>query len=103
MVLTEEKAKVISEYLMVDKERAQHLLEMAPEAAAEEMNAGGCNVTAEELIEFGEAMAQATGNVELSAEDLDNVAGGLGVVATYLAACGIALACGYVVGRIDKW
>ena len=103
MVLTEEKAKVISEYLMADKERAQRLLDMAPEAAAEEMNAAGCGITAEELIEFGAAMAQPSGNEELSEDDLENVAGGLGLVATYAVACGIALACGYGVGRLEKW
>lgn len=103
MVLTEEKVKVIAEYLMADKERAQHLLEMAPEEAAKEMNEAGCNVTVDELVEFGVAMSQVSGKEELSEADLDNVAGGLGVFATYLIACGIAAACGYGVGRLERW
>ena len=103
MVLTAEKAKVISDYLMADKERAQRLLEMAPEAAAEEMNAAGCDITVDELIEFGAAMTQVSGNEELTDDELENVAGGLGIIATYAVACGIALACGYGVGRLEKW
>ena len=103
MMLTEEKAKVISEYLMADKERAQKLLEIAPEEAAKIMNKAGCNVTAEDLIEFGKVMSQVANKDELSDTDLDNVAGGLGVIATYAIACGIAIVCGYGVGRLEKW
>ena len=101
MLLTEEKAKVISEYLMADQERAQRLLEIAPEDAAKEMSADGCAVTAEELVEFGSAMAQAFGKEELSENDLENVAGG--AVGAILLACGIAAIAGYGVGRLEKW
>ena len=103
MALTENKAKVISEYLMADKDRGEHLLTLAPEEAAKEMNDDGCGVTAEDLIEFGAAMTQVADKEELEATDLDNVAGGLGVVATYAAACGIAFVAGYAVKRIEKW
>lgn len=103
MTLTEEKAKVISEYLMADKERARKLLEISPEEAAKIMNEAGCAVTADDLIEFGKVMAQASDKEELSDEELDNVAGGLGVIATYAIACGIAIVCGYGVGRLEKW
>ena len=103
MVLTENKAKTISEYLLADKERGKRLLALAPEEAAKEMNAAGCGVTAEELIEFGNAMGQITDKEELEASDLDNVAGGLGLVATYALACGIAFLAGYAVKRVEKW
>lgn len=103
MALTETKAKVISEYLMSDKERGERLLTLAPEEAAKEMNAAGCDITAEDLVEFGDAMGQVADKEELEASDLDNVAGGLGVVATYCAACAIAFAAGYAVKRIEKW
>lgn len=101
MLLTEEKAKVISEYLVADKERAQRLLEAAPEDAAKEMSVDGCTVTAEELVEFGSAMAQAVGKAELSEDDLENVSGG--AVGSVLLACGIAAVVGYGVGRLEKW
>lgn len=101
MLLTEEKAKVISEYLVADKERAQRLLETAPEDAAKEMSADGCTVTAEELVEFGSAMAQVVGKAELSEDDLENVSGG--AVGSVLLACGIAAVVGYGVGRLEKW
>ncbi|MBQ3011725.1 MAG: hypothetical protein IJD81_11090 [Oscillospiraceae bacterium] len=104
MLLSAEKAKAISEYLMADKERAQRLLAMDPKEAAKEMSATVSGITADELIEFGNEMSQAVvGNGELSDSDLDNVSGGLGVVATYAVACGIALLCGYGVGRLEKW
>lgn len=103
MALTENKAKAISEYLMADKERGERLLALAPEEAAKEMNAAGCDITADDLIEFGDAMSQVADKEELEANDLDNVAGGLGLVATYAAACGIAFVAGYAVKRIEKW
>ena len=86
---------------MADKERAQRLLEVAPEDAAKEMNADGCAVTAEELVEFGSAMTQVAGKTELSEDDLENVAGG--AVGAVILACGIAAVCGYGVARLEKW
>lgn len=103
MILTEQRAKLLADYLMEDKERANRLFNMAPEDAVSEINAAGFNFTTEELIEFGDAMSIAAKNGELTEDDLEDVAGGLGVVATYLIACGIALACGYGVGRLNKW
>ena len=101
MLLTEAKTKVISEYLMADQERAQRLLEIAPEDAAKEMSTDGCVVTAEELVEFGAAMAQVFGKEELSENELENVAGG--AIGSILLACGIAAVVGYGVGRLEKW
>lgn len=103
MALTEDKAKIISEYLMADKERAQRLLEMVPEEAAKEMNIAGCDIDVDELVEFGSVMAQVANKEELSDEDLDNVAGGLGIIATYAIAAGVAAVVGYGVGRLDRW
>lgn len=103
MALTENKAKTISEYLLADKERGAHLLELSPENATAEMNTAGCDITAEDLIEFGDAMAQVADKEELDANDLENVSGGMGIIATYAIACGIAFAAGYAVKRLEKW
>lgn len=103
MLLTEGKARVISDYLAADKERAKRLLGLDPNEAAAEMVAAGCDVTVEELVAFGAAMAQTIGKDELSDTDLETVSGGLGVIMTYVVACGIAVACGYGVGRLEKW
>lgn len=104
MVLTEERAKLLASYLEQDKERAKRLFDTAPEEAVKEINAAGYDFSVEELIDFGDAMSLAVSkNGELSADDLENVAGGLGVVATFAIAYGIAIGCGYVVGRLNKW
>ena len=103
MILTEMKAKAISDYLTADVERAQGLLEMTAEDAAIKMNADGCDVTADELVEFGGAMVQVSGEDELSDTELEGVAGGIAPVLVYAAACGIALGCGYIVGRLEQW
>ena len=103
MVLTEEKGKMLADYLMEDQERANRLLSMSPEEAVKELNAAGYSFTAEELVEFGDVLSVAVNQGELSEDDLENVAGGLGVVATYCVACGIAFVCGYAVKRLEKW
>ena len=103
MVLTEARAKLLADYLMSDQEKAKRLFDMEPEDALKEINADGYDFTVEELIDFGKAMSLAANKEELSAEDLENVAGGIGIVATYCIACGIAIACGYGVGRLNKW
>lgn len=103
MILTEDRAKLLADYLMEDQEKAKRLLEMAPEVAVKEINGAGYDFTVEELIEFGDAMSLSVSKGELSDEELSNVAGGLGLVATYCIACGIAAACGYGVKRLEKW
>lgn len=103
MILTETKANAISEYLTADVERARGLLEMTAEDAAIKMNADGCDVTADELVEFGGAMVKYANDGELTDTDLDDVAGGLGVVAIGAIACVASLGVGYIVGRIEQW
>jgi hypothetical protein len=102
MILTEEKAKAISDYLVADQDRAKDLFEMSAEDAAVKMSADGCDVAADELIEFGHALAQVTGEGELSDTDLDNVAGG-SVTLAVVGACAVACGVGYLVGCFDRW
>ncbi len=103
MALTNEKAKEISDFLTADIERGKGLLDLAPDVAAKEMCDAGVDVTADELIEFGNAMKQESGNEELNASELDNVSGGIGAIAAYAIGCGIAFGVGYVTRRVEKW
>lgn len=83
------KAKEISIYLAEDTERAKEVLAMQPEDAWKRMTADGLDVSLNEIIEFGGQLRNAVPeNGELNVEELENVAGGFGVVAT-LVACGI--------------
>jgi predicted ribosomally synthesized peptide with nif11-like leader len=103
MALTEDKARTISGFLAEDQERAKKLFGMEPEEAAKEFVAAGYDISAEDLAEFGAKMVKCGNSGELSDEDLEDVAGGLGVIATFAIAYGIAIGCGYVVGRLSKW
>ncbi len=84
--MTKERIQAIGKVLENDEQR-KALLAMEPAAAAEELKKEGYDFTADELIEFGNLVAEATSTGELNAEDLDNVAGGA-VSLTVLAALG---------------
>ena len=103
MALTENKARIISGYIVEDQERAKKLFGMEPEEAAKEFVAAGYDISAEDLVEFGEKMVKCGNNDDLSDDELEDVAGGLGLIATYAIAYGIAIGCGYLVGRLSKW
>ncbi len=81
--MTTERIQAIAEALEKDELR-QAVLAMEPEAAAEELKKEGYDFTAEELIEFGKLVADATSTEELNAEDLDSVAGGAVTIVTLL-------------------
>ncbi len=102
-MLTEERGKKLADYLSSDTDRANRLLALSPEEALKIINADGYDFTEAELIEFGDILASVSDKKELSEDELSDVAGGLGVVATYAIAIGIATACGYGVGRLGKW
>lgn len=81
--MTKERIQAIAEVLENDDLRRE-LLAMEPANAAEELKKNGYDFTAEELIEFGTLVAEATNTGELNAEDLDAVAGGAVTIITLL-------------------
>lgn len=78
--MTEERMNQIVDAILRKGDEAQLLFEMEPEAAAEKLANSGFPVTADELVELGEAVnkAKLSGNAEgeLNESDLDDVAGG---------------------------
>lgn len=78
--MTEERMEQIVEAILAKGDKAQALFDMEPEVAAKELTSGGFPVTADELVELGEAVnkAKLSGNAEgeLNEGDLDTVAGG---------------------------
>lgn len=94
-MLTQERAQILANYLNADIDRAKKLLEMAPEAAMNEINAAGHDFTVEEIVEFGKQLqAAAAQEGELDEEALNNVAGGL-VVEGVVISC---VALGFKIG-----
>lgn len=81
--MTKEKIQAIAEALENDELR-KSLLAMEPAAAAEEFQKNGFNFTADDLIEFGTLVVDASSTGELNAEDLDSVSGGSVTVLTLL-------------------
>lgn len=81
--MTKERIQAIAEVLENDDLRKE-LLAMEPADAAAEMKKKGYDFTADELIEFGTLVAEATNTGELNAEELDAVAGGAVTIVTLL-------------------
>lgn len=81
--MTKERIQAIAEALENDELR-KALLAMEPADAAAELKKEGYDFTADELIEFGTLVADATSTGELNAEDLDSVAGGAVTIVTLL-------------------
>jgi len=77
-MLTQERAEKLMEYLNQDEARTLKLLELDPEAALAEINAEGYDFSADELYDFGQALASVSkkDEGEISADELDDVAGG---------------------------
>lgn len=72
-VLTEERAKLLSEILISDKDRAKKLLGLGAPEAMRKINALGNDFTLEEIKEYGKALVSAS---EVNDEALESVAGG---------------------------
>lgn len=79
MILTNEKAEKLANYLNTDPERAKALLEMNVEEALAKINADGNDFTVDELQEFAELMVRTSESKsgELDANELESVAGGV--------------------------
>ena len=78
--MTQERVNAIAAVLNADEDRAKKLVEMEPAAAAEALKAEGYDFTADELAEFGDILSKANQSGELDADQLDEVAGGIGFV-----------------------
>jgi len=111
MVLTEERAKKLSDYLIADVEKAQRLADLPADEALVLINAEGYDFTIDEIKDFGLVMervsSQSNQNEELNEEELEEVAGGIVITSAVLAA-GVALftagvTFGYKVARDRGW
>lgn len=92
MSMTIERTEAFANYLKADVDRANKLIELAPEDALKVINADGNDFTLEEITEFGEnlkAVAMQNQSDELDEASLENVSGG--VIAT--AAAAVYLTC----------
>ena len=78
-MLTKERAEILNNYLSADAAKAEALLNLEPEEALAQINAAGFDYTIEELMDFAKALKLAKADGELDVEDLDDVAGGLGL------------------------
>lgn len=80
MVLTNERAELLSNYLAADKDHAEELLKLSPEEAMVKINADGYDFTTEEIAAFGkeltDSVARMNSGEELDADTLEQVAGG---------------------------
>lgn len=76
--MTIDRANTIAKAMGTNEAEVENLLSLAPEVAAEQLNAKGYDFTAQELVEFVEFVkANAVQEGEISEEQLDNVAGGV--------------------------
>lgn len=56
--MTNDRSLILADVLLEDKEYAEKLLRMSPEAAAEELSKKGYDFSANELIEFGNELSE---------------------------------------------
>lgn len=98
-MLTKERKDLITAYLSTNEEHTKALFNMMPDEAVVQINANGYDFTVDEIREYGENLKRLAeaGDGELNAEDLENVAGGLGTLAI-LAIYGAVAAGGFGVG-----
>lgn len=107
MVLTNERAEMIANYLKEDVDRANKMSDLSPEEAAKVINANGYDFSAEEIKEFAENLKKvAAQGDELNEENLDEVAGGVIAAAAatvYLACITIGIGLGTAAAAKWKW
>ena len=84
MVITNERAELLANYLKADPARAKELLEMNVEDALAKLNSEGYDFEEDELLAFDELMANVKEdeNGELDQKTLDAVSGGFITVGT---------------------
>ena len=100
-MLTQARADVLSEFLTSDQERTKKLLALNASEALVQINGLGYDFTLDEIHEFGKVLqASVTQDVELDAEALDEVAGGL-VITTAAVIAGALFVGGGVIGWLS--
>ena len=94
-MLTEARAEILTNYLCGDADRAKSVFDLDPKDALEKINAEGMDFTIEELEEycasFKTYVSQQAGDGELSADTLDDVAGGVVITAAICVKVGLGL------------
>lgn len=106
MVLTNERAEILANYLKENVERSKELADLSPEEAVKSINADGFDFTADEVKEFGDNLKMAVLHAdELGEENLDEVSGGLVAAAAgvYLTCVSIGVTLGICAGSNWKW
>ena len=98
--MTTERITEISEFLAKDLDGTKALLAMDPSDAAAKLSADGLDVSADELIAYGEEIKKIAGgqNGELTENDLENVAGGFATATLLL----VGIVAGYAMAK-GKW
>lgn len=96
--MTKEKIQAIAEALEKNDDLRKAVLAMGPAEAAETLKKEGYDFTADELIEFGKLVADATAESELDVDALDDVSGGA-VTALTILGVGFAIKVSYDVGK----
>lgn len=78
--MNEIKSSMIAEVLLENTDKASELLKMSPEEAVKVFNEKGCDVSKEDLVEFGKELWKlseiAQSNDELDENSLAAVSGG---------------------------
>lgn len=100
--MTKERIQAIAEALENNEELRKDVLGMEPSEAAETLKKAGFDFTADELIEFGKLVVDATASGELDADSLDSVAGGvvsIGVLLGVTFATKVAYDIGKAIGK----
>jgi lipoate-protein ligase A len=86
MVLTNERADLLADYLTKDTAKAKELLELTPEEAMAKINEDGFDFSVDEIRDFGEQLQHIASvnsdSEELDAEKLDTVSGGAFITLT---------------------
>lgn len=94
-MLTETRAEILTNYLSADADRAKTLFDLDPKDALEKINADGVDFTIEELEEyctsFKSYVSQQAADGELSADALDDVAGGVVITTAICVKVGLGL------------
>lgn len=88
--------------LISDEEKAKEILSESIEETCENLKKHGLEFTVEELQEMSQGVAVSSNSDELSADALDDVAGGV----AFSALCGVALgayAISAYAGVVKKW
>lgn len=89
MMLTQERADILTSFFTKDLDQAQKIFDMDLEDALAVVNAEGYDFSAEELEAYNEALKQNLKQGELDDSDLDNVSGGVVVSTGVMIACGL--------------